>query len=344
MGGIALDAGVELGRHGGDDALPHAGGARVGLDVEADAVVGNRQHEIVALRVEVDVNRAGAVGIGVFHGVHHQLVDDDADRHRAVGIDLDRLGLQRQPRHLVALGGPPEILQQGVEILVQQHALEVVRGVKPAVNLRHRGDPAHRIGQRRLDVVLGARIGLQVQQRGDDLQTVADAVVDLAQQHLALGGERGIAVARGVDLGLGVVAGFLDPRLPQRAVDGDLEQGDEIALDVLDQIVGGARLQRGDGDRRVLRGGDEHHRRRVRDPQYPLQRFEAVEAGHVLIECYNIDAALLQPIEPVRAARRMNDREAEPRQAALHQPGQRRVIVDIQQCRRRGVHVAACGT
>ena len=40
---------------------------------------------------------------------------------------------------------------------------------------------------------------------------VADAVVDLAQQHLALGGERGVAVARGVDFGLGVVAGLAEP-------------------------------------------------------------------------------------------------------------------------------------
>ena len=154
MGGIALDAGLELGRHGGDDALAHAGGARVGLDVEADAVIGDRQHEIVALGVELDMDRAGAVGIGVFHRVHHQLVDDDADRHRAVGIDLDRLGLQRQPRHPVALGRPSQILEQGLEILVQQHAFEVVRGVEPAMHLGDRGDAPHRIGQRRLDVVL----------------------------------------------------------------------------------------------------------------------------------------------------------------------------------------------
>ena len=93
-------------------------------------------------------------------------------------------------------------------------------------------------------------------------------------------------------------------RLPQRAVDGDLEQGNEIALDVLDQIVGGAGLQRGDGDAGVLRGGDEHHRRRIRDRQDPLQRFEAVEAGHVLIERDDVDAALLQTFEPVLAARR----------------------------------------
>ena len=157
VGGIALDAGFELGRHGGDDALAHAGGARIGLDVEADAVVGDRQHDIVALRPEVDMNRAGAVGIGVFHRVHHQLVDDDADRDRAVGIDLDGSRLQGQPRHLVALGGAAEILEQRVEILVQQHALEVVRGVEPAVHLRDRGDPAHGIGERGLDVVLRCR-------------------------------------------------------------------------------------------------------------------------------------------------------------------------------------------
>src|SRR5882762_9870996 len=72
MGGIALDAGFELRGHRGDDALSHAGGARVGLDVEADAVVGDRQQEIVALRNEVDVNRPGAFGVGVFHGVHHE--------------------------------------------------------------------------------------------------------------------------------------------------------------------------------------------------------------------------------------------------------------------------------
>ena len=57
-------------------------------------------------------------------------------------------------------------------------------------------------------------IGLQVQQRRDDLQAVADAVVDFAQQHLALGGERRVAVARGVHLGLGFVAGPLHLGLP----------------------------------------------------------------------------------------------------------------------------------
>ena len=47
MGGVALDVRFELGGHCAHDALSHAGGAWVGLDVEADAVVGNRQQDIV---------------------------------------------------------------------------------------------------------------------------------------------------------------------------------------------------------------------------------------------------------------------------------------------------------
>ena len=123
-----------------------------------------------------------------------------------------------------------------------------------------------------------------------------------------------------------------------------MEQGDEIALDVLDQIIDGAGLQRGDGDRGILRRRDEHHRRRVRDRQDPLQRLEAVEAGHVLIERDNVDAALLQPLQPLCAAGRMHHLEAEPRQAAVDQPGQRRVVVDVQQRGRGRGHVAAAGT
>jgi hypothetical protein len=54
-------------------------------------------------------------------------------------------------------------------------------------------------------------------------------VVDLAQQHLALGGERGKTVAGGMNLGLGVVARLLNAGLPQRAVDRYLQQRNEIA-------------------------------------------------------------------------------------------------------------------
>ncbi len=123
-----------------------------------------------------------------------------------------------------------------------------------------------------------------------------------------------------------------------------MEQGDEIALDVLDQVIDGAGLQRGDGDRGILRRRDEHHRRRVRDLQDPLQRFEAVEAGHVLIERDDVDAALTQPLQPFGAAVRMHHLDAEPRQAAVDQPGQRRIVVDVKQRGHGRGHVAAAGT
>ena len=103
-----------------------------------------------------------------------------------------------------------------------------------------------------------------------------------------------------MDLGLGLVAGSLDLRLPQRAVDGDLEQRDEFALHVLDQIIGGARFQRRDRDRRILRCRDEHHRRRIGYVEDPLQRLETVETGHVLVERDRVYAALRKTVESPR--------------------------------------------
>ena len=67
-------------------------------------------------------------------------------------------------------------------------------------------------------------------------------MVDLAQQHLAFGGECRVSVPRGMDLGLGVIASFLNACLAQRAVDGDVQQRDEIAERVLYQIIGRAGL------------------------------------------------------------------------------------------------------
>ncbi len=63
-----------------------------------------------------------------------------------------------------------------------------------------------------------------------------------------------------------------------------------------------------------------------------------------MIERDDVDAALREAIEPVCAAGRVDHLEAEPRQTALDQPGKAGVIVDIQERRRCGVHVAAGGT
>ena len=75
-----------------------------------------------------------------------------------------------------------------------------------------------------------------------------------------------------------------------------------------------------------------------------MQGFQTIEPGHVLIECDDVDAALREAVESFAAARRANDLEAEPRQAALNQPGECLVIVDIQERWHLRDHVAAVGT
>ena len=57
-----------------------------------------------------------------------------------------------------------------------------------------------------------------------------------------------------------------------------------------------------------------------------------------------VEGALRQAFKALLAAGGMDDLEAEPRQAALDQPRKRGVVVDIQQGRRHGVHVAVGGT
>ena len=54
--------------------------------------------------------------------------------------------------------------------------------------------------------------------------------------------------------------------------------------------------------------------------------------------------ALLQALQPLGGIGGMHHLEAEPRQAAVDQPGQAFIVVDVQQCRHRWTHGAAGGT
>ena len=142
---------------------------------------------------------------------------------------------------------------------------------------------------------------------------------------------------------------FMAATLAQRAFGRDMQQRDEVALDVLDEIVGGTGFECGDGDAGILRGGDEHHRRRIRDLEDLLQRLQPVEAGHVLVERHDVDAAIRSGTADARqtflAARGVNDLVAAPRQATIDQARERGVVIDVEQCWRALLgHEAAGGT
>ena len=183
-----------------------------------------------------------------------------------------------------------------------------------------------------------------MQQRRDDLKRIADAVIDLAQEHLALGGQCREPVARGVNLGLGLVTRLADRRLPDRAVDRRMHQRNKLALRVLDEIVGGTSLQRSNRDLTVLRGGDEHDGRRTRHVHNPLQRLQPIEAGHVLVERDHIDPTLRQPCKAGFAIAGMLHGKPQSRQPALHEPRQTGIVFNIEQRGQGGCHELTCGT
>lgn len=147
-----------------------------------------------------------------------------------------------------------------------------------------------------------------------------------------------------MNLRFGVVASLADAGLAQRAFDRDVQQRNEIALRILHQIIVRAGLERGYSDLAVLRSGDEYDGRSIGNCTNPFEDFEAVETGHVLVQCDHIDAALGDPREACFAVIRMHDIEALPRKAATDQAGEGLVVVHIQKSGIIEAHVVACGT
>ena len=96
------------------------------------------------------------------------------------------------------------------------------------------------------------------------------------------------------------------------------------------EIVGGAGLERGYRDLAVLRGRDEHDRRRRRQFLDQVQHFEAVHARHVLIECDDIDTARFDAFDAGLAILAVFDKITLPLQPTLHQPRETRVVIDVE--------------
>ena len=169
----------------------------------------------------------------------------------------------------------------------------------------------------------------------DDLERIAHAVVHLAQQQRALGGQRLEPVAGGADLLLGRLVGLADAHVLDRAVERRAQKLDEVALDFLDDIVGRARLQGGDGNAAFLGAGDVDHRRGIGEGADGGQRLQPVLAGHEMVQRHGLDVALLQQGETLRPAGRQRHVVAHAGELAPHQAPEAGIVVDIEHAHAR---------
>ena len=101
-------------------------------------------------------------------------------------------------------------------------------------------------------------------------------------------------------------------------------------LHILPDIVGGAGLERGNRDARVLRARHVDHRHVDGDALDLGQHVEAGLVGQVVIEGDGIERLGGQQREPFVPGGDMPDADAVRRERALHQPADTRIVVDVE--------------
>ena len=125
----------------------------------------------------------------------------------------------------------------------------------------------------------------------------------------------------------------LQPSALERAFQRVAQQGGEVPGGILDDIVGGAGAEGGDGDTAFLGPGDIDHRRRVRQGDDVVQDVETVAAGHVVIEGHDVEIVGSgdERAQAGVAVGRTGHGIAVSPQLLLDQPRQPAVIIDVEQ-------------
>ena len=193
------------------------------------------------------------------------------------------------------------------------------------MDLRDRADAHLHVGQRvaREGLVRADRLLLEEDKGSDQRQRVGHAVVDLAQQRFR-------PLARFAHLALHHVLATPHPVLLDGRVDGVLQQLQENAADVLDDVVGRACLQRGDGDAPLVAAAGVDHRGRIGQGADLVQDFEPFPAGHEMVQRHRVEAARAQQRQAVVAALRQGDVVTLARERALHQAAECGVVIDVE--------------
>jgi hypothetical protein len=172
-------------------------------------------------------------------------------------------------------------------------------------------------------------VSARYQKRRDQLQRISDAMIDLAQQHGALGGKLLETVA--------LLAQFCFGRLLSAAhahgVGGTGErcqqQRDELAGHVLQHIIEGAGFQRCDGDRGILFTGDDDDGRMVRYLMNELQCADTVEPRHMVVERHHIEFLPLETFDRGEAVLHRDHLDAMGIEPALNQAAEPRFVVGV---------------
>ena len=166
-------------------------------------------------------------------------------------------------------------------------------------------------------------------------------MIDFLDDERALLGERLEAVAGLAHLGLGPVMGALQGTRGEGGGDRGAEQREEVLARFLNDIIGGAGLQRRDRDAALRLARHIDDRRRVRHRVDLGHDLEAGAARHVMVERDHVDAAGAQPRQAGFAIAGRFDAIAMARQVLVGQPAQSCIVVDIKDDRLTTHHLAS---
>ena len=137
---------------------------------------------------------------------------------------------------------------------------------------------------------------------------------------------------------MGRFSRLLEPVAHKRIAERGPQQGREVLVDILDDVVGRPGAQGLDRQPPFLGPGDIDHRRRIRQGYDFRQDLEPFALGHVVIEHHDLVGGLRQGGEALVAGVDARHLIAVPRKVLLDQTAQGGVVVDVEEPDRRVRH------
>jgi hypothetical protein len=239
--------------------------------------------------------------IGMLLRVDDEFGDQHAGRNRAIGVNLDRIGVERELCPTL-LNGSPQVVDQGFQIQLERYRSNVVRRIEVAVDPGDRLDTCLCVAQSRAHLWALRPGGVQSQQRGNNRQAVAAAMIDFTDQEGPFLRQGFEAIARDPDLRFGRLFASPRRRRRNRRAESMQQERPEVAAHVLDDVVGGSSPERRHRDGRLRRGREIDHGGRLGQLPDRGENVQPVLVGQMMIENDDLDTAFRDASEPARGA------------------------------------------